>query len=189
VAYLKLSSVKVADAAAYIRDAAGTKGLIIDIRNYPSEFVVEALGSLLYSEKKAFATNTANYLALPGATRWLQPKEIEPAEPRYKGRIAILIDEKTMSQAEYTAMAFRAAPGAIVIGSTTSGADGTVAPVPLPGNLQSRISGLAVFYPDRTPTQRIGIKPDIWVTPTIAGIRAGRDELVETAIAEIMKPH
>ena len=65
---------------------------------------------------------------------------------------------------------------------------GTVAPVPLPGNLQSRISGLAVFYPDRTPTQRIGIKPDIWVTPTVGGIRAGRDELVETAIAEIMKP-
>jgi C-terminal processing protease CtpA/Prc len=43
VAYLKLSSVKAADAAQYVDSAAGTKGLIIDIRNYPSEFVVFAL--------------------------------------------------------------------------------------------------------------------------------------------------
>lgn len=35
VAYLKLSSVKDADAASYIQQAAGTKGLIIDIRQLP----------------------------------------------------------------------------------------------------------------------------------------------------------
>jgi hypothetical protein len=34
IAYLKLSSVKIADAAHYVEQAAGTKGLIIDIRNY-----------------------------------------------------------------------------------------------------------------------------------------------------------
>src|SRR5262249_61386119 len=39
VGYLKLSSVKAAEASSYIDRAAGTKGLIIDIRNYPSEFV------------------------------------------------------------------------------------------------------------------------------------------------------
>jgi hypothetical protein len=32
VAYLKLSSVKIADAATYINKASGTKGLVIDIR-------------------------------------------------------------------------------------------------------------------------------------------------------------
>lgn len=37
VAYLRLSSVKAADAAHYIEQASGTKGLIVDIRNYPSE--------------------------------------------------------------------------------------------------------------------------------------------------------
>ena len=47
VAYLKLSSVQAAQAGSYIDSAAGTKGLIIDIRNYPSEFVVFALGSRL----------------------------------------------------------------------------------------------------------------------------------------------
>jgi len=45
--HLKLSSVKADDAPHYVEQAGGTKGLIIDIRNYPSEFMVFALGSLL----------------------------------------------------------------------------------------------------------------------------------------------
>ena len=38
----------------------------------------------------------------------------------------ILVDEVTQSHAEYTAMAFRTAPLATVIGSTTAGAWGVV---------------------------------------------------------------
>ena len=111
---------------------------------------------------------------------------LTPAEPRYEGRIAILVDEVSVSQAEYTAMAFRAAPGALVIGSTTAGADGNVSPIPLPGGDRSMISGIGVFYPDKTPTQRVGIVPDVAVRPTIAGIREGRDEVLEAALRQIL---
>jgi C-terminal processing protease CtpA/Prc len=97
----------------------------------------------------------------------------------------VLVDEVTQSQAEYTTMAFRAAPQTMVIGSTTAGADGNVSQIPLPGGLRTMISGIGVFYPDKTPTQRVGIVPDIVVRPTIAGIKAGRDELVEEAIRQI----
>jgi hypothetical protein len=45
----------------------------------------------------------------------------------------ILVDETSVSQAEYTAMAFRSARRATVIGSTTGGADGNASPIPLPG--------------------------------------------------------
>ena len=34
-----------------------------------------------------------------------------------------------------------------------------------------------MFFPDKTPTQRIGIVPDVVVVPTIAGLGAGRDVL------------
>ena len=77
-------------------------------------------------------------------------------------------------------------PRATVIGSTTAGADGNVSAIPLPGGLNSMISGIGVFYPDKKPTQRIGIIPNVEVKPTIAGIRAGRDEVLETAIREIV---
>jgi C-terminal processing protease CtpA/Prc len=70
----------------------------------------------------------------------------------------------------------------ISYGSTTAGADGNVSSISLPGQLSTMISGLGVFYPDHHPTQRIGIVPDIIVRPTIEGIAAGRDEVLETAI-------
>lgn len=87
-----------------------------------------------------------------------------------------------MSQAEYTAMAFRSVPGAIVVGTPTAGTDGNVSPFSLPGGINTMISGIGCFYADKTPTQRIGIVPDIVVAPTIDGIRAGRDEVLETAV-------
>jgi C-terminal processing protease CtpA/Prc len=51
------------------------------------------------------------------------------------------------------------------------------------------ISGIGVFYPDKKPTQRIGIVPDIEIQPTIAGIRAGRDEVLEEALRRILGPN
>jgi C-terminal processing protease CtpA/Prc len=189
VAYLKLSSVKAAEAASYIESAAGTKGLVIDIRNYPSEFVVFALGSRLVERPTAFARFTAGDPANPGAFHWRgEPIALQPAAPRYAGKVVILIDEVSVSQAEYTAMAFRAAPNATVVGSTTAGADGNVSPIPLPGGLRSMISGIGVFYPDKKPTQRVGIVPDIEAKPTLQGIRSGRDEVLEAALRHILGP-
>jgi C-terminal processing protease CtpA/Prc len=85
-------------------------------------------------------------------------------------------------------MAFRTAPQAKVVGSTTAGADGNVSQFALPGGLSSMISGIGVFYPDKRPTQRVGIVPDVVVRPTIAGIRAGRDEVLEEALRQILGP-
>ena len=48
------------------------------------------------------------------------------------------------------------------------------------------ISGIGVFYPDKKPTQRIGIVADIEVRPTLQGIRSGRDEVLEAALRHIL---
>jgi C-terminal processing protease CtpA/Prc len=56
----------------------------------------------------------------------------------------------------------------------------------LPGGLRAMISGIGVFYPNKKPTQRVGILPDVEVKPTIAGIRSGRDEVLEEAIRQIL---
>jgi C-terminal processing protease CtpA/Prc len=189
VAYLKLSSIKAADIPGYLQAAAGTKGLVIDIRNYPSEFVVFDLGSHLVDHPTPFVTFTVGDLRNPGSFRWrLEPLPLPPAEPHYTGKVAILVDETSQSQAEYTTMAFRASPHAVVIGSTTAGADGNVSTILLPGGLGTMFSGIGIFYPDHRPTQRIGIVPDIRVEPTIAGLRAGRDEVLEAALRHILGP-
>src|SRR6266571_3480527 len=186
VAYLKLSTVKASDAAHYIESAAETKALIIDIRNYPSEFMVFALGQLLVGNETSFARFTIGDLSNPGAFHWTTPVVLKPDKPLYAGKIAILVDEGSQSQAEYTSMAFRASPRAIVVGSTTAGADGNVSQFALPGGLNTMISGIGVFYPDKKPTQRLGILPDFEVRPTITGIRAGRDEVLEEALRQVL---
>ena len=186
IAYLKLSSVKVEDVPRYIEQARSARGLIVDIRNYPSEFVVFALGSLLVRQPTPFAEFSTGDLSNPGAFRINHVETLTPAEPHYDGKVVILEDEVSMSQAEYTAVALQAAPHSVVIGSTTAGADGNVSAIPLPGGLHTMISGLGVFYPNGAPTQRVGIHVDIEARPTIAGIRAGRDEVLEAAIHQIV---
>jgi len=186
VAYLKLSSVKSAELSGDINLAKNTKGMVIDIRNYPSQFVVFTLGSLLQERATPFVRFTLADLQNPGAFHWGEPLMLTPGQPHYQGKVMILVDEVSQSQAEYTALAFRSAPNSTVIGSTTAGADGNVSAIPLPGGHQTMISGIGVFYPDKKPTQRVGIIPDSEVKPTIAGIRAGRDEVLEEALRRVL---
>jgi C-terminal processing protease CtpA/Prc len=109
-----------------------------------------------------------------------------PSAPHYDGKVVILVDETTQSSAEYHAMALQATPNAVVVGSTTAGADGNVSWIALPGGFKTLISGLGVFYPNGSPTQRVGIRVDVDVSPSIAGIRDGRDEVLESAIRQII---
>lgn len=185
IAYIKLSSIKAADIPAYMQRAAATKGLIVDIRNYPSEFVPFALGQYFVDKPTQFVRFTIGDLANPGGFKWSPALTIRPHASPYAGKVMILVDETSQSQAEYTAMALRVGPRAKVVGSTTAGADGDLSTIPLPGALGSAISGIGVFYPDKRPTQRIGIVPDIEARPTIEGVRAGRDEVLDAAIAAI----
>jgi len=69
-----------------------------------------------------------------------------------------------------------------VIGSTTAGTDGNVSRFSLPGNIATALSDIGIYYPDGRQTQRVGIVPDIEVIPTVLGIKAGQDELLERAI-------
>lgn len=98
-----------------------------------------------------------------------------------------MVNKLSQSQVEYTAFGLRVGDNTIVIGSTTAGADGNVSGIYLPGGIRTMISGIGVFYPDRTETQRVGIVPDIEIKPTIEGIKKGKDELLEKAIELIIK--
>jgi C-terminal processing protease CtpA/Prc len=164
-------------------DAKDTKGLVIDIRNYPSEFVVFSLSQYLLDKPKEFVRFSEPQVTYPGVFSYIPPIKVAPGSGRaYLGKVIILVNELSQSQAEYTAMALRTAPRATVVGSTTAGADGNVSYIVLPGNVRTAISGLGVYYPDGRETQRVGIVPDVEVKPTIKGIAEGRDEVLEKAV-------
>jgi len=79
-------------------------------------------------------------------------------------------------------MFYRTITNTVVIGTNSAGADGNVSRLELPGGIQTMFSGIGIYYPDGTETQRIGIVPDIYVWPTVQGVREGRDEVLEKAL-------
>lgn len=107
----------------------------------------------------------------------------------YRGRVVVLANEQTQSRAEYMTMALQSLSSTIVVGSQTAGADGDIVVIPLPREIITLFSGLGVYYPDGTNTQRTGIRIDHYVTHTIEGIRASRDEILEKAMKIIESSH
>ena len=187
VGYVTLGNIQDSDAQKIKEAFRNTKGIVIDIRNYPTAFMPFALGSYFVDQPTPFVKFTAVNYGNPGEFVFLDPYIIEPDEQPYQGKVVVIVDERTQSSAEYTTMAFRAGRNVTVIGSQTAGADGNVSQVVLPGGLGTFISALGVYYPNGEPTQRIGIVPDIEVKRTIKGVREQRDELLEKAIELIKK--
>lgn len=186
IAYLYLGSIKSSYLPTIFEKIKDTKGLIIDLRAYPSEFVVFSLGNYLMPKKTEFVKFSIGNIEQAGLFTLSQNLSVGADNKEYyKGKIIILINEHTQSQAEYTTMAFRVNPNATVIGCTTAGADGNVSQFYLPGGIITMITGIGIYYPDGKETQRIGIVPDIELRPTIQGIKEGRDELLEKAIKVI----
>ena len=181
-------SIKNEDVAKIRQSFIDTKGIVIDIRNYPSSHVPFKLGSYFVSKRTPFVIFTAGNINNPGEFTFTSPYVIPSTGKTYQGKLIVLVNEVAISNAEFQAMAFKAGNNTTIIGSTTAGADGNVSGIMLPGGLRTAISGIGVYYPDGTQTQRVGIVPDIWVEPTIEGIRQGRDELLEKAI-EIIYRH
>lgn len=103
-------------------------------------------------------------------------------KPRYHGKTVLLIDERTVSQAEATGLLLESANNTKFIGSQTQGANGDVTDFSVPGGMTIRFSGQGVRHADGRQLQRIGLEPLVEVRPTVGGIRAGKDEVLDKAV-------
>ena len=70
------------------------------------------------------------------------------------------------------------ANGTTFIGSPTMGANGDVTSFTIPGNIGITLTGHDVRHADGRQLERVGLEPEVAVTPTIAGIRSGRPALL-----------
>ena len=183
IGYINPSRLKENDFDSLRKKLGSAKGIIIDLRCYPSVFMPFSYGGWLKSSVSPFVKFTSMDFREPGKIVFKASAENGATEgEHYRGKLIILVNSITQSQAEYTTMAFQSVPGAIVVGSQTAGADGDVSAITLPGQIRTAISGLGVYYPDGGETQRVGVRIDVPVQPTMEGIRQGRDELLEKAI-------
>jgi len=162
----------------------GTKGLIVDMRCYPKDRVSMLLANVHLKQDKFTPTLRAiSNVAYPGYF-FIDEYSFNNVTPRnpYTQKIIVIVNEYTQSWAEEQVMIFQLASNVSIIGSKTAAALGRVVFFDLPGKIHTRMTGIYVSYPDGSNLQRVGIKIDEIVKPTIAGIKTGRDELLERAV-------
>jgi C-terminal processing protease CtpA/Prc len=172
-----------------------TKAIIFDVRDYPQGTAwaiaprlteKSDVAAALFQRHVAMNPDAPNGELLTVSTTQSFVQRLPATSGwRYKGKTIMLIDERTISQAEHTGLFFDAANGTKFVGSPTAGANGDITYLVAPGGVSISFSGQAVRHADGRQLQRIGLKPDVEVTPTLAGIRAGRDEVLDKAVEYI----
>ncbi|RZL64750.1 MAG: peptidase S41 [Pedobacter sp.] len=185
ISYVYPAKYKNTDLPAIKKLFSNAKAMVIDMRCYPSDFMPFTFGSYIKKENSPFVKFTKGDASNPGLFTFT-PAIKNGGGGEFKGNVIVIVNATSQSNAEYTTMAFQSAPNVKVLGSITAGADGNVSTIILPGGLSSWISGIGVFYPDGTPTQRVGVKIDYPLHPTLKGLNEGKDELLEKAI-EILR--
>ena len=105
----------------------------------------------------------------------------------YTGPVVVLAGAKSFSAAEDFLMSFVTLQRGTVIGSATAGSTGMPMSFKLPGGGSARICVKHDSFPDGREFVGKGIVPDIEVLPTVADIRAGRDVVLDKAVAVLSK--
>lgn len=183
IGYVNMAVLTTDDVSIMMEKFKDSKAIIFDIRNYP-QGTNFAIAEYLNPEPKDFVKSIDADLSSPG--RYIWRKEETPSgkiNPHYyKGNVILLVNEKSISHSEFTAMTLKVAPKATVIGSQTAGSDGANYRFEIIKGIWTSFTTYGVFYPDKKEVQRIGIVPDIEIKPTILGIQQGRDEVLERAV-------
>ena len=168
-----------------------TDGLIIDLRQYPSNGELNYLASYLKKEPTVCSVIAFPSQSIPGVMV-LEEQSYGGASEEYPSYyyekpVVMLMNEESVSASEFHVMILRGGENVTVMGSNSHGTDGNTVFLPLPNKNVVRFTGLGVYTPEMGQTQRIGLTPDIEVHPTIEGIKEGRDELMEAAVAYIQE--
>lgn len=186
VFYLNLDIVKMDKINNLLPELLNYKSIIFDLRGYPKGN--HGLISHLLKTKDT----TAGWMQVPQIIFPDQEKIIgwekhswtlETAQP-YLGdkQIIFITDGRAISYAESFMGYIEGYELGTIIGQPTAGTNGNINPFKLPGGYSLNWTGMKVTKHDGSQHHGIGIIPDIYVTKTIEGIKAGRDEFLEKAI-------
>lgn len=106
---------------------------------------------------------------------------IEPAQGARRRKVVVLVDERTQSQSEVSALFFKAV-GATIVGSRTAGTVGDVTDIQAHPEVRISFSGQDVLTPQGVSLHGRGLDIDVQVRETPAAVRSGRDLPLEAAL-------
>jgi len=107
---------------------------------------------------------------------------IKPSKPHIKGKVFFLTDSRAISYAESYMGYVQDEHLATIIGAPTVGTNGNINVVSMPGGYSFYFTGMMVKNHDGSKHHLKGIVPNVPVTPTLAGLAAGKDDVLEKAL-------
>ena len=188
--YVDLTRLGVPDVDAMFDKLKDTRAIIFDMRGYPQGTAwsiaprintrkAKIGAQFRRSQVSAFSMEEAEagfYFSQP-----LPP--LPEGESLYTNPTVMLIDDRAISQSEHSGLFYEAANDTKFIGTATAGANGDVTRFPVPGGIWIGFTGHDVRHADGRQLQRVGLVPHVEFAPTRAGLKAGRDEVLERAVA------
>ena len=142
------------------------------------EFGVGSYKSRLYSPVRRARGENVVFEEVDAGNTWSANKKKQYTKP-----VVVLTSGMTFSAAEDFCVAFDAMKRGKLMGEPTGGSTGQPLSFALPGGLMARVCTKRDMYPDGTEWVGKGIQPDILVNPTVADVQAGRDTVLEAALA------
>ena len=187
--YVDLRRATEADLNSSIKQLTDAKAIVFDVRGYPTR---DAFTALAHLSDRPIQTEQFNVpiSTLPDRASVTYEQggfQIPPQAPDFRGKFEFLTNGEAVSYAEMIMGMVKDNHLGEIVGSTTAGTDGDINTIALPGGYSINWSGTRVQELDGSRFEGVGIKPTVLANQTIAGIRAGRDEVLNKAIQIIIK--
>ncbi|HSK18085.1 MAG TPA: S41 family peptidase [Longimicrobiales bacterium] len=190
--YLDLDRITDEAFTAALPQLASAQGLIFDLRGYPRQVNAAMVLAHLLSERGTSAQWHVPVTMLPDRAdmRFQRGGEwdLRPLQPHLPAPRVFITDGRAVSYAESVMGIVENYRLAEIVGQTTAGTNGNVNPFILPGGYRVSWTGMKVLKHDGSRHHGVGIRPTIPMVRTIAGVAAGRDELLERAIEVLERP-
>lgn len=191
ISYFNIGRLGAADEAATLDLLFQSRGAVIDMRGYPNGGHLSLAMALADStQPSARIVEPFIFQAADFSPAWkTNIQEIQPGPRHYPHPVVLLVNHVGISAAEHYSMMVKAAgqDRVTIVGSPTNGANGVITEVPLPGETRVTFTGMQAAWADGSQLQRKGVIPDVHAEPTVASVRAGRDEVLDVALRVLKK--
>lgn len=190
IVYLNLSKIKMDSITSLMPKLEESNGIICDLRGYPQSNH-DLISHLLPAKDTSMSWMQVPKIIYPDQKNIIGYEEhgweMEPKTP-YLGdkNLVFITDGRAISYAESFMGFIEGYDLATIVGQPTAGTNGNVNPYKLLHDITLVWTGMKVLKHDGSQHHAIGILPDVSVSKTIEGVKAGKDEFLEKAIEVIM---